>query len=343
MRRYFPLLLISFFIVAVALSATFLAGYAGRQDPSVVRSISLYTTLPVEQAELLAQEYEKSTGVRVNVVPLSTADLLTRAKLESAAPKADVFLASADTLELAKKAKLLQPFASEQTDIVPSRLSDSDDYWTGVWYDLIVFAANKDYLKKLPAPPASWAALAEIPNCRLVLTDFLAAEASANLLYSLATEGGEEQTLAYLTKLHPKIVQYAKFLATPVRMVGLGEADIAVAVQSETLRYVRDGFPIEEIFPSEGTAIFLTAAGLAAGAPHADDAKKFIEWLLRDQAQQALYNNKYYLVPTNPEAKLAKDYNIKGLKIFDYKTALTPEQKAKLMDKWVQTVRLASR
>jgi iron(III) transport system substrate-binding protein len=343
MRRYLPLLVISFFIVAVVLAGTFLASYAGHKDPAAVRSIVLYTTLPVEQAVLLAQEYEKTAGVRVNVVPLTAADLLIKAGLEAGSPKADVFLAAADTLEQAKKDKLLQPFASEQTDIVPVRFCEAEDYWIGVWYDPIVFAANKDYLKKLPEIPASWAALADTPDYRLVMTDFLAAEASANLLYSLASVGGEEQTLAYLARLHPRIVQYAKFLATPVRMVGLGEADIAVAVQSETLRYVREGFPVQEILPAEGTAIYLTGAALSVRAPHADDARKFIDWLLQDQAQQLLFNNKYYFVPTNPESKMAKAYDIKNLNLFDYNTGLTPQQKAKLLDKWVQTVRLASR
>ncbi len=342
MRRYLPLLVISFLIVAVVLAGTFLASYAGRQDPAVLRSIVVYTTLPVEQAALLAQEFEKTAGVRVNIVPLAPADLLTRARLDAGSLRADVMLASVDTLELAKKGKLLSPFASEQTDIIPGRFSDADDYWTGVWYDPVVFAANKDYLKKLPAPPASWAELATIPGCRLVMTDFLAAEAAANLLYSMAAAGGEEPTLTYLAKLHPQIVQYAKFLATPVRMVGLGEADIAVAVRSETLRYVRDGFPVQAISPTDGTAVFLTGAALTAGAPHADDARKFIDWLLQNQAQEVLYTNKYYLVPTNPEARLAKEYEGKNLKIFDIKTAMTPEQKAKLLDKWVQTVRLAS-
>lgn len=343
MRRYSILLIVSFLVVVMAVAGTFLAGYAGRQDPENVKQIAVYTTLPVEQAALLAQEYEKSAGIKVNVVPLPPADLLTKARAEAAAPRADVFLATADTLGQAKKAGLLQPYASEQTDIIPHRFSDAGDYWTGVWYDPIVFAVNKDYLKKLPAAPAHWADLPALAGCRLAITDFLAAEASANLFFSMTATNGEEATLAYLAKLHPKIVQYAKFLATPVRMVGLGEADIAIAVQSETLRYAGDGFPVQAIVPTDGTAILVTGVGLAAGAPHAADARKFIDWLFQDQARQVLYNNKYFFAPTNPEAKLGREYAPKNVKFFDYKTALTPAQKAKLLDKWVQTVRLAPR
>ena len=43
------------------------------------------------------------------------------------------------------------------------------------------------------------------------MTDFLAAEAAANLLYTMAAAKGEEQTLAYLAKVHPKI--------SPVRQI----------------------------------------------------------------------------------------------------------------------------
>jgi iron(III) transport system substrate-binding protein len=343
MRRYLPLLLISFLLVVAAVAGTFLAGQASRQNPESVKAILVYTSLPVEQAAALAQEYEKKAGVRVNVVPLAAADLLAKLQLEKSAPRADVVLAGSATLDAAQRAKLLAEYASVETDIIPGRFCDENDFWTGLWYDPVVFAANRDFLKKLPQAPAKWADLPGLTGVRLVMTDFLVADEAANLLYSMAAAKGEVEALAYMAKLHPAIVQYAKFLATPSRAVGLGEADIAITAQSEAIRYGKDGFPLQIITPADGTVINITGAGLAAGAPRAAEAGRFIDWLTGDEAQIVLRVNKAYMIPTNPESVYAKDYDAKKVLTFPVKAALAPEQKSKLLDKWVQTVRLGPR
>ncbi len=343
MRRYLPLLLISFLLVVAAVAGTLLAGQASRQSPDNVKSIVVYTNIPVEQAAALAQEYEKTSGVRVNTVPLASADLLAKLRAEKAAPRADIVLAGAATLDEAKRASLLAAYSSIQTDIIPTRFSEENDLWTGLWYDPIVFAANRDFLKKLPQQPAKWADLTAAPGVRFVMTDFLASAETASLLYSMAAANGEAETLAYTAKLHPGIVQYAKFLATPSRMTGLGEADIAITVQSEAIRYINDGFPLQIIVPADGTAINITGAALAAGAPQAAEAGRFIDWLTGDDAQRVLKKNMAFFIPTHPENAFAKDYNARQIMPFPAKTVLSPEQKAKLLDKWVQTVRLSSR
>lgn len=345
MRRYAPLFFISFFLVVLVIAGTtLLAGFAGKQDSENVSFIVVYTTLPVEQAAILSQEYEKITKVRVTIVPLTPSDFLAKAKNEyGTVGAADLFLTSQAILQRAQKEELLSAYNSEQTDVVPEKFCESDGYWLGVWYDPIVFAVNKDFLKTLPQAPARWADLGKKDNFRLVITDFLAADASANLLYSLVGINGEEQTLSYLGKIHPKTVQYAKFLATPPRMVGMGEADIAIAVQSETLRYVKDGFPLQIIYPEDGTAYLMTGIGLAVGSPHEAEAKRFIDWIIQDAAQNIMEQNRFYFVPTNPTTKIYKDYSSKNIVLFDYEDKLTVDQKAKLLDKWVQTVRLGTR
>lgn len=343
MRRYLPLLLFSFLIVVAAFVGTLLAGQASRQNPGSVRSITVYTGLPVEQAAALAQEYEKIAGVRVNVVPLAAGELLAKLKQENASPRADLVLAGAAVLDAAKQAKLLATFSSKQTDIIPARFCDPDNYWTGLWYDPVVFAANRDFLKKQPQPPANWAELTTTGAARLAMTDFLAAEEAANLLYTMAAAQGEDQTLAYLAGLHPRVVQYAKFLATPARMAGIGEADIAVTMRSEAMRYIKDGFPLQVILPADGTAASIIGVAVAAGSPRAADAGRFVDWLTSDAALAALARSGCYLLAANPENKLGREDNAHEIKLFNPKNALTPAQKASLLDKWVKTVRMSPR
>ncbi|MBP2627700.1 MAG: hypothetical protein H6Q68_2411 [Firmicutes bacterium] len=347
MRRYQPLLLIAFFLVVTIITgSTYLSGYAGRPNPENnknIISINVYTTLPIEPIAILAQEYERTQNIRINLVPLSEQDLLTRIIVKNTEPNADIIIANHTVLEKAKKSNTLLPYTSEQTDIISERFKDENNFWTGLWYDPIVFAANQDFLKNVPTVPNKWNDIIQDNKYRICLTDFLAAEASANLLYTLITVNGEAQTFTYLNKVHRQIVQYPKFLATPVRMVGMGEADIAIATQSETLRYINNNFPIKIMYPEDGTAFLLTGVGLLVGTQQEAASKQFIDWLLQDTAHNILKQNNFYFIPTNPETLNYKQYATKNIKLWESKENFTTEQKNQLLDKWVKTVRFASK
>jgi iron(III) transport system substrate-binding protein len=343
MRRYLPILLIAFFVlVTIITGSTSLQGYADEQNPEKnIKSINVYTTLPIEQLSILAQEYERTEKIRINLIPLSESNLLAKVKGEMTTPQADVIIANRALLEQLPKIKVLKPYTSEQTDIISERFKDENNYWTGIWYDPMVFAVNRDYLKTLPKTPTKWNDLIQDSKCRIGITDFLAAEASANLFYTLVSANGETQTLSYLKKLHPQIVQYAKFLTTPIRMAGMGEVDIAIATQSETIRYMNDKFPIALLYPEDGTSFVLTGAALITGTKNESEAKQFIDWLLQDAAQSILYTNNFYFIPTNSETVISKYYDTKNIKLLEKKEIFSVEEKGQLLDKWVKTVRLA--
>ncbi|XER06873.1 hypothetical protein SRRS_24170 [Sporomusa rhizae] len=337
MRRYLPLLWISFFLVILTITGTtYLVGYAGKDNKNALTSINVYTTLPVEEVAVLAQEYEKSAKVKVNITPLNEKELFNRLIDEAASPQADLILTNRRMLKQARNSALLIPYQSEYTDIIPSKFQDTDGYWVGIWYDPIVFAVNQDYFNSVTKKPAKWSDLSADTNLRLGMTDFIAADAAANLLYTLVAANGEEQTLNFLKKIHPHIVQYAKFLATPARMASMGEVDIAVAVRSETMRYEKDGFPVKIIYPEDGTAYLLTGTGLIRGAAHATEAKRFIDWLTQAEPQTIMAQHKFYFLPTNPELRTNLDNSAKNIKLLDHHDMYTIEQQRKLLDKWVQ-------
>lgn len=336
MRRYLPLLFMSVLVIMIITGTTYLIGYAGKQNKASISAITVYTTLPVEQAAVIAQEYERTAKVRVNITPLTEKDLFVKLQEESLNPKADIILANRKTLKQARSNALLIPYQSEYTDVIPAKYQDTDGYWVGLWYDPIIFAVNQDYWNSIAKKPTKWADLPLDFKQRLGLTDFLAADAAANLLYTLVAANGEEQTLDFFKKLHPQIVQYAKFLATPARMASMGEVDLAIAVHSETMRYVRDGFPVKIVYPEDGTAYLLTGAGLVRGATHATEAKHFIDWLTQDGPQVAMTQNKFYFVPTNSGTQTYREYAAKNLKLLDHHDMYSVDQQRNLLNKWVQ-------
>jgi iron(III) transport system substrate-binding protein len=176
---------------------------------------------------------------------------------------------------------------------------------------------------------------------RIGITDFLAADASANLFMSMVAQFGDAATYDIWRQIHPKVVQYARYLSNPVRQAGMGEVDVAIAVESEAIRYMQGGYPLKIVYPADGTAAMITGTGIAYKAKTADAAaaKEFADWLLSDEAQQALQKQEFYFVPTNPGTLSYKSFAGKNMLLFDQPVNFTDQQRHDFLDRWVKEVR----
>lgn len=342
MRRYTTLLLTAFllFVLVVAGSA-YLGGTGHVEKDAAMRELTVYTTLPAEHADQLGKAYAQERHVRLNFVPLTRDELVRRAPGDS---KAALVLADEETLLRLSEAGAFTPYVSETSDAVPAEFKQSEGAWTGVWYDPVVFAVNKDYLRTLHEVPDTWTALAAAPGVRIGMTDFVAADASAHLLFSLIAEFGDAAAYDILRGIHPKVVQYTKYLSNPVRQVGMGEADISVAVASEAFRYVSDGYPIRVVYPADGTAYLLTGAGILAQCSEADRqaAGRLIDWLLSDEAQLALASQGFYFLTTNPATLAYQSFPGKNIVLFRQFPRFTEAEKHAFLDRWVKYIRFSS-
>ena len=338
MKRYTSLLFLGFVLVlGTVLGASLLSGYADKTPEQSGRTVTVCTTMPAEQAGLLAAEFERMTKVDVRFIPMTPEELITSLSDKKKQPEADLVLADSRIMREAAKKGAFVPYLSEYTDSVADAFKDEEGAWTGVWYDPIVFCMNSDYLRTLPRIPETWAEFAAYPDMRVGMTDFLAADAASNLYFTMVSVYGEAEVLRQLAAIHPKVVQYVKFLSTPVRMTGMGEVDAAVAVQSETLRYITGGYPIRIVYPMDGTAYMLTGAGLLReDRPLAQD---FIEWLLSDGAQMTLQRENVFFVPTNTGTLAYKQLAGKNLALFDKQADFTPAERSALLDRWLKNVR----
>ena len=347
MRRYTILLLTSFMLIlSLAAGMTIPVG-ADKNNRSVpLKELTAYTTLPPEHVALLSEAYEREHQVRINFVPLSPKDLIQQLRDDAVSDPtvvttSDLVLADSNVLERAADLKLLKLYVSETNDAVKSAFKDEDGAWTGVWYDPVVFCINRDYLRTIADIPDTWTALADYRNVRVGITDFLAADAGANLMYQMIGQFGAASAYDILDRLHPKVVQYAKYLSNPVRQAGMGEVDISIAVESETIRYMQNGYPLRIIYPADGTAFMLTGVAISS----VDDrrlgaAAEFSDWLLSDEAQLVLQRNDFYFVPTNPQTLAYKKFAGKNLRLFDVTQSFNEQQRYQFLDQWVKQIRL---
>ena len=345
MRRYTILFLTAFVFVISAIAGTSYRVGADERISEV--ELSAYTTLPPETVTILAEAYEKESHVRVNFVPLPAKDLIQKTADDDVSDPTvvdtvDVIVADSEVLNSLANRNLLQNHASEINDAVKSNFKDDRDRWIGIWYDPIIFCTNKDYLGKLKEIPDTWTALAKFNGVRIGITDFIAADASSNLMFQMIAQFGDAKTYEILSGIHPKVVQYTKYLSNPVRQAGMGETDISIAVESETLRYMQGGYPLKIIYPADGTSYILTGVALSKkNSAKSVEAKKFADWLLSDNAQLALQRNGFYFLSTNPNTLAYKSFAGKNLVLFKNSPNFTNQQRYEYLDRWVKQVRFS--
>ena len=344
MRRYTILLLTSFMLIlAVVAGITFPVGADEKISGVPMQELFAYTTLPAETVTILSETYERENHVRINFVPLSARELIQNLS-ESTTQTADLILTDSKTLDIAADFNLLTPHYSEINDAVKNNFKDEYDRWIGVWYDPIIFCINRDYLRKIRSIPTTWEELAADKRARIGITDFLAADASSNLMFQMIGNFGDAKTYEILSGIHSKVVQYTKYLSNPVRQAGMGETDISVAVESETLRYIQNNYPLKIIYPEDGTACIITGVGIATTDKIKNNAAaKFADWLLSDDAQISLQKNGFYFLSTNPQTLAYKTFAGKNLVLFKNTSNFTEQQCHAFLDYWVKNVRFKER
>ena len=345
MRRYIPLLLVGlctlFIILATLLYTTSIMQKNNDNNKlvPVIKSLTVYTTIPADMASIIASEYRAENNIQINFVPLSTEELNDKIAQNNLAD-ADIILTDSQLLEKMAQKDELEGIISEQEDIVQDIFKDKNNRWIGVWYDPVIFCYNTDYVKNNWHIPLTWEELSQKRDIKIAMSDFMVASAASNVLYSLVEAKGEENAFHIMGDIHLQIVRYAKYLSTPVRMTGMAESDMAIAVQSETLRYIHDNYPLTIIYPKDGTAYQLTGVAIAKNSTEKNAANDFIKWLLGDEVQIALQSNRYFFVPTNYTSLTYKEFAGKNIEFLPQQMILDENAKKLILDRWVTDIRL---
>lgn len=301
--------------------------------------VTVYTDMPSGMLEALGDSFYKDTGLKINIVYLSSSQLIRPDGAGSDAAPADLYITSQGQLIKLKKGELLLPYSSAQTDTALNLFKDEECYWTGLWVDPVVFAVNKDYADKHPAFSYTWNEVMGRNSVRLSMTDFMAADMAGDLLMCLVEHFGMEDTFRYLALAQNHMVQYGKFLSTPSRMAGMGKCDIGISGLNEAIRSSMDKMPIRIMYPEDGSPWYLFGAGISANGKYPDRAKVLLNWLLTPESyKKDMENNQYYYVYVN-DYNLPPDRAGNSLSFWGLEKVYFDEGKKDLLTLWGEKIR----
>ncbi|MFD0963944.1 Fe(3+) ABC transporter substrate-binding protein [Pseudofulvibacter geojedonensis] len=284
-------------------------------EPVKQEEVTVYTHrhYPADQ-ELFAQ-FEKETGIKVNVVNAKADELIQKMETEGEHSPADVLITvDAGRLVRAKDKGLLQSATSENlTNTVPAHLRDTDNNWYALTKRARVLVFAKDRVK--PEDLSTYEDLTSDKWKKKVLIRSSSNIYNQSLMASIIAHKGEDEAAKWAEGIVANMARDPKGNdRDQVKAVVAGEGDVAVVntyyigklLNSKNPEEIKAGEGVTVFFPNQegrGAHINVSGAGVAKYAPNKENAIKFIEFLVSEPAQKVFAQANYeYPVNTKVEA-----------------------------------------
>ena len=208
---------------------------------------------------------------------------------EKANPVADVTYLGGISADTAKTAGILTAYKPKGWEKIPAELKDPDGQWFTIHSGTLGLFINKAALGKKPLP-ASWADLLKPEYKGMVgyLDPTSAAVGQLGVMAINLALGGTYENLDPAIKFFkelqknqpivPKQTSYARVIS--------GEIPILLDYDFNAYRGMyKDNAPVAFVIPKEGSVVQPYVMGLAKNAPHAENGKKVLDFVLSDESK----------------------------------------------------------
>ncbi len=330
-------LVITFLITLLLVPAFMFA--SGSKEGS--NEVVIYTALEEDEtADYLALAEKELPDLNIKWVRYSTGELAAKLMAEKNNPQADLVWGTAVTVVGGMKS-LFEPYKAKGWDAIPAEFKDPNGYWTAIDMFVAAFCVNTDRLaKKGLDMPTSWADLTKpeyageiiMPNPGSSGTGYL--QVSSILLWK-GIKDGNEAGWDFLQKLHKNIVEYTNSGSAPAKIASKGEITIGASFGYRVAKQMDSGYPVQIVFPAEGSGYELEANALIKNAKNPENAKKFLDWAISKNAMSAY--SKYKLMVTLPGIESKSEIPLpasKDVKLFNMDFDWASENKTAVVDKW---------
>ena len=259
-----------------------LSGCAPGQEERLV----VYTSHKEEVYWPIIKEFEQRTGIWVEVVSGGTSEILERIAKEGDAPVADVmFGGGVESLESYRDC--FTPYTCGQAQYIQDVFREPEDVWTPFSALPVVLIYNTKLVG--PEQVASWRDLfsTEFRGRIAFAAPDVSGSSFTGLVTMLYALGGDSEQL--LQRFAQQVDgQQLSGSGEVVSCVAEGTALVGITLEETALKRMAAGDDIALVYPEDGTSCVPDASALVKGAPHEENAKRFLDFTVSREVQQLL-------------------------------------------------------
>ncbi len=234
--------------------------------------------------------FTKATGIKVQYIEAGSSGVVDRLMKEKSNTQADVLVTLPPFMQKAAADGLLQHFTPTGADKIKAADKDPKGLYVAMVNNYPNFIYNAKMLK---APPKSYTDLLD-PKFKMKIqysTPGQAGDGTALMLQAFHAFGGKQAGLDYLGKLQANNLGPSASTGKLTALVNKGELYVANGDLQMNLAQMRSNPNVQVFFPvgpdGRKTAFSLPYyIALVARAPHSENGKKLIDFLLSQPAQK---------------------------------------------------------
>jgi iron(III) transport system substrate-binding protein len=297
-----------FLILALLIVSITLVFLSNTNEEVQSEEVNIYTSRHYDADDFLYEKFTQKTGIQVNIISGKGSALIERLKAEGTNSPGDVFFTvDAGNLANFQKQGFLQSIQSEIIkQSVPVELRGKNDEWVAVAKRARVIFYNPELVSDKEIKDINYEDLANNAWKDRVVIRSSSNMYNQSLVSSLISNLGIDQTEKWAKDL------VANFARKPqgndrsqIMAVANKEASIAIAntyyigimlsgkggeEQLKAAQKVKIAFPNQT---NRGAHINISGGGVLKHSPNRENAEKFLEFLLSEEAQVHIVNNTF--------------------------------------------------
>jgi iron(III) transport system substrate-binding protein len=259
------------------------------------REVVVYTSHDQVFSEPILRDFEQRTGIRVRALydteETKSTGIALRLVAERDRPQADVFWANEPLRPvMLRQQGVLAPYRSPAADGIPARYRDPADHWTGFAARARVIVYNTTAIPASGAPRSVRDLTASRWKGRAGLANPLFGTTTTQIA-ALWTLWGESETKRFLAAAKANDVRIVSSNGEARDLVAAGELAWAFTDTDDASVALEHGKPVGVVYPDQdgiGTLVMPNAVALITGAPHPDEARRLVDYLLSPEVEARL-------------------------------------------------------
>ena len=272
-------------LAAVVVAAPLLAACGGGGGAD----LTIYSGRTENLVGPLLERFAEETGLDISVRYGDSSELALLVEQEGDDTPADVFISqSPGALGFLADADRFEPLPETVKELVDDRFEDPDGGWVGLSGRVRVLVYNTELVDEADLPASVFDLTDEAYEGRVALApengsfqDFVTA---------MRAEVGDDEALAWLEAMEANGSPTYDNNNAIVEAVARGEVEMGLVnhyYNERRLAEDPDSPSANHLFEDGdlGSLILVTGVGMVAGTEHAEDAERFIEFLLSEEAQ----------------------------------------------------------
>jgi iron(III) transport system substrate-binding protein len=269
------------------------------------RQVVVYTALDQIFSEPILKEFEAIYKIKVNAVydieAVKTTGMVNRLIAEKANPRCDVFWNNEIMRTITLKRKgILQPYSSPSAKDIPEQFKDKDGYWAGFAARARILVVNTNLVKKQDYPTSINDLTAEKWRGQTAMANPLFGTTSTHVAALFASQG-QQDAETYLANVLANEVKIVDGNSVVRDMTANGEVLFGITDTDDANVGIVSGMPISMIVPDQdgqqGALLIPNTVALINNAPHPEEAKLLLDFLLSRAVEEKLAKSSSAQIP----------------------------------------------